>query len=105
MGLSITFTQREQFVCPDCGKMTGYRDIRNVDSSGRVWYELLKKFGYYVQGFEADWYGKDMVLTKEQAQEAYRFTMQEATYQQSAVSELIARALLEGHAVVINADW
>lgn len=31
MSLSITFTQKERLLCPQCGAMAGHRDIREVD--------------------------------------------------------------------------
>ena len=68
MSLSITFTQRERIVCPKCGEIAGYRDVKDENSGGRVWYDLLEKLGYYVPHADDDWYGKDMVLTNEQAQ-------------------------------------
>lgn len=105
MSLSITFTQRERILCPQCGAMAGYRDIRDVDSGGRAWYDLLEKLGYYVPHSDDDWYGKDMVLTKEQAQQAYQFVLQKEPYQCGEISALIAKSLMEGHDIVINADW
>lgn len=105
MGLSITFTQKERILCPQCGTMAGHRDIREIDSGGRIWYDLLEKFGYYVPGSDNDWYGKDMVLTKEQTQEAYRFVQQKDPYRFDEISAMIAKALVEGHDIVIHADW
>lgn len=104
MGLSITFTQKERILCPKCGAMAGHRDIREIDSGGRVWYDLLEKFGYYPDP-ENIWYGKDMVLTKEQTQEAYRFVLQKDPYRFDEITGMIAKALVEGHDIVINADW
>lgn len=105
MSLSITFTQRERILCPKCGEVAGYRDIRDAGSGGRAWYNLLEQYGYYVPHSDDDWYGKDMVLTKEQAQEAYRFVLQEEPYRYGEIFTLIAKALAEGHDIVINADW
>lgn len=46
-----------------------------------------------------------MVLTKEQAQAAYQFILQKDPYRFDEISAMIAKALLEGHDIVINADW
>ena len=105
MGLDITFTQRERITCPKCGELAGYRDIRDVDSSGRIWYDLLERFGYYAPHSESDWYGKDMTLTREQVNEAYQYVLQHEPYRCDEVSGLLARAMIEGHDIVINADW
>jgi len=105
MGLSITFTQKERILCPQCGAMAGHRDIREINSDGRVWYELLEKFGYYPDPENILYGGKDMVLTKEQTQEAYRFVLQKNPYRFDEISAMIAKALVEGHDIVINADW
>ena len=55
---------------------------------------------------ENDWYGKDMVLTTEQAKQVYTFIRKHPDlYNADEVLGLIATALVEEKAVVINADW
>lgn len=106
MGLDITFKQRKNFVCPDCGKIVGSVDVLEETSGGRVWYAFLESVGYYVpEVIEQVWYGKDMVLTREQVQELYRFTKEKEPFGWYAVIHMLAVAMAEGHDVVINADW
>ena len=109
MSLDITFTQRKNFVCPKCGEIVGHTDVDYKCSSGRSWYPFLESIGYYVpyeqRTEENDWYGKDMVLTNEQVDEAYRFTRENALYRADEVRSLIAVALLEKDSIVINANW
>ena len=109
MGLDITFTRRKNFVCPKCGEVVGHTDVDCEYSGGRSWYPFLEKIGYYVpyeqRTEENDWYGKDMVLTNEQADEAYRFAKDNVLYRANEVRSLIATALLEKDSIVINADW
>lgn len=109
MSLDISFTQRRKNICPHCGEITGYTDVDTIDSGGRVWYPFLEEIGYYIpyeqRTEENDWYGKDMVLTKEQTDRAYKFVIDNEMYNWFAIRELIATALLEDDAVVVNADW
>lgn len=109
MGLDIRFTQRRNNVCPHCGKITGQTDVDVIDSEGRVWYPFLESIGYYVpyeqRTEENDWYGKDMVLTKEQADQAYRFIRDNEMYNWRGIRGLIATALIEEDTIVVNADW
>lgn len=106
MGLDITFKQRKNFVCPDCGKIVGSMDVLEETSGGRVWYEFLESVGYYMpEAREQAWYGKDMVLTREQVQELYRFTKDKEPYCWLEVIHMLAVSMAEGHDVVINADW
>lgn len=109
MGLDITFTQRKKNVCPHCGKITGQTDVNAAPSGGRVWYPFLESIGYYVpyekRTEENDWYGKDMVLTKEQADHAYRYAKEEKANNWHEVVGLIAVALAEKDDIVVNADW
>ena len=109
MGLDITFTRRKNMICPKCGEIVGHTDVDCAYSSGRSWYPLLESFGYYVpyeqRTEENDWYGKDMVLTKAQADEAYQFTKDNDLYGTYWVRKLIAEALYEQDSVVVNANW
>ena len=106
MGLDIRFTQRKKNFCPHCGKYVDSRDVEELNSGGRVWYEFLESIGYYVPKAEHDeWYGKDMVLTKEQALEAYKFAHIHDSYNGNEIIRLIAVALLEDDDIVVNADW
>ena len=109
MGLDITFTRRKKIHCPECGTIVGYEDVDCVDSGGRVWYDVLEHFGYYVpyeqRTKENDWYGKDMTLTDAQAEEIMQFLEKNSVFQEDAIAGLIAMAKCKGHDVVINADW
>lgn len=110
MGLYICFTEREKTACPHCGKPIPTRDIDSANSGGGEWYDILGDIGYYVpcdqRTAENDWYGKDMVLSTEQAEKVYRYVMRHSDiYNAYNVTGLIARAMLNKNAVVINADW
>lgn len=110
MGLDITFIQRTKNVCPHCGKEVAKQyNVNAVDSGGRCWNTFLESIGYYVpyeqRTEENDWYGKDMTLTKEQAEYAYRFAKEEEVYNWHEVASLIAVALVEQCDIVVNADW
>ena len=109
MGVDITIKEREEFRCPDCGQLVMEQDIGLECSSGRVWYDILERFGYYVphekRTDENDWYGKDMVLTEEQAIQLADFASNNQLYDHMAIECLVAMALMHGNKVVINADW
>ena len=109
MGLDITIKERKEFRCPDCGRLVIEQDICEEWSSGRVWYDFLESIGYYVpyekRTDENDWYGKDMVLTEEQAIQLADFVSNNQTYNARDIECLVARALLHGNKVIINADW
>lgn len=109
MSLDIRFTQRKNIVCPKCGEIVTTIDVNRESSGGRVWYPFLEAIGYYVpyeqRTEENDWYGKDMVLTKEQAEYAYRFVREAEVYDRKMVSMLIAEALFDNNDIVVNADW
>ena len=109
MSLDITIKERKEFRCPDCGRLVTTQDIDEVSSSGRVWYDFLESVGYYVpyekRAKENDWYGLDMVLSGEQAKQLAEFVSDNQPYNARDVECLVARALLRGNKVVINADW
>jgi hypothetical protein len=109
MGLDIRFIHRRNIVCPKCGEVVGYDDVDCIDSGGRGWYPILESLGYYVpyeqRTEENDWYGKDMVLTKEQAEEVYQFTKEYDLCGSCGVRTLISSALYENDSIVVNADW
>lgn len=109
MGLDITIKERTELRCPDCGRMVMEHDICEEWSSGRVWYDFLEPIGYYVpyekRNDENDWYGKDMELTEEQAIQLADFVSNNQTYNARDIECLVARALMRGNKVVINADW
>lgn len=109
MGLDIRFVQRKKIVCPKCGEILGYKDVNTVFGGGRGWYPLLESFGYYVP-YERrtegnDWYGKDMQLTAEQADEAFGFVRENDLYDSDSVAMLIAAARYEKDDIFVNADW
>ena len=110
MGLDITFTRRKKIVCPKCGELIGSTVVDAVYGSGRGWYPLLESIGYYVpyeqRTEENDWYGKDMVLTKEQQNEAFIFVASHSDlYGAQGVKVLLATASTEQEDVVVYADW
>ena len=109
MSLDITIKERKEFRCPDCGRLVTTQDIDAVSSGGREWYDFLQGVGYYVEGDnlteENDWYGKDMVLTEEQEKQLADFVSDNQPYNARDVECLVARALMRGNKVVINADW
>ena len=109
MSLDITIKERQEFRCPDCGRLVTTQDSGAECSSGRVWYDFLQGVGYYVEGDnlteENDWYGKDMVLTEEQEKQLADFVSDNLPYHWVAINNLIASAMLHGNKVVINADW
>ena len=109
MSLDITIKERKEFRCPDCGRLVTTQDIDAECSSGRVWYDFLQGVGYYVeddnQTEEEDWYGKDMELTEEQAKQLAQFVSDYQPTYYDDIEVLVARALLHGNKVVINADW
>ena len=109
MGLDITIKERKELRCPDCGRLVTTQDIAEECSSGRVWYDFLQGVGYYVEGDnppeENDWYGEDMVLTEEQAKQLADFVSDYCPYNCGKIVNLVARALMRGNKVVINADW
>lgn len=109
MSLDITIKERKEFRCPDCGRLVTTKDIDKEYSSGRVWYDFLQGVGYYVEGDnpneENGWYGEDMVLTEEQAKQLADFVSEYQPYYAKSIYGLVARAILHGNKVVINADW
>lgn len=109
MGLDIRFAQRRIKYCPHCGEVVGTEDVRFANGGGRSWYTVLESIGYYApydqRTEENDWYGKDMVLTAEQAKEIYHFIGKHDVYCHDDIRGLIATALFENDSVVINADW
>ena len=109
MSLDITIKERKEFRCPDCGRLVTTQDIDAECSSGRVWYDFLQVVGYYVEGDnlteENDWYGKDMALTEEQVKQLADFVSEYQPYYAKSIYGLVARALMHGNKVVINADW
>lgn len=109
MGLDIRLTQRKENCCPHCGKFIDHKEVDSVYSSGRVWYPFLESIGYYVPYAQRteknDWYGKDMVLTEEQAKKLYEFVSEHDAYNDGEVKRMVAVALFEKDDIVVNADW
>ena len=109
MSLDVTIKERKEFRCPDCGRLVTTQDIDAERSGGRVWYDFLETIGYYVpyenRTKENDWYGKDMVLTEEQAKQLANFVSEYQPYYAKSIYGLVERSLTHGNKVVINADW
>ena len=109
MGLDVSVIRRKDLICPKCGEVVDTVSMEEVDSGGRVWYPFLEEVGYYVsydkRTEENDWYGKDMKLTKQQADKLYKFVKKNRPLYSDEIMELVASAQLEGQDVIINADW
>lgn len=109
MSLDITIKERKEFRCPDCGRLVTTQDIGAECSGGRVWYNFLEQIEYYVpyekRTEENDWYGLDMVLTEEQAKRLAQFVVDYQPNNYRSIEDMVARALMRGNKVVINADW
>lgn len=103
MGLDITIKVRRPVVCPKCGEVVTHTDVNDVQSGGRIWYEFLDKIGYKCD----DWYAKDMQLTEKQAEYAYDFVTKhlDDIYLAHNIRPMLAIAMRDKDAVVINADW
>ena len=108
MSLDITIKERKEFRCPDCGRLVTTQDIAEERSGGRVWYDFLESVGYYDPHVEPEydaWYGEDMELTEEQAKQLAQFVSDYQPTYYDDIEVLVARSLLHGNKVVINADW
>lgn len=106
MSLDIRFTQRHKIVCPHCGTIVDHKDFEEVGSGGRVWYQFLESIGYYKPNAKNDeWYGKDMVLTEDQAKKLYEFVSKYDAYNDGEIKRIVAVALFEKDDIVVNADW
>ena len=109
MSLEITIKERKEFRCPDCGRLVTTQDIDADYSGGRVWYDFLEPIGYYVpydkRTDENDWYGLDMALDEKQAKQLAQFVSDYQPSNYNEIEGLVARALMRGNKVVINADW
>ena len=106
MSLDIRIIERKPIICPECGEVAGHVYVRKAESGGRAWYPILEEFDYYRAGdMNLDWYGKNMVLTADQADRLQRFMVQTPLYNKSAALEVITSAICDGNDVIINADW
>ena len=110
MSLDIRVKERKEIRCPDCGRVVDYRTLDCAASAGREWYDFLGKIGYYVP-FEdltddqEDWYNRDMVLDDDQAKQLAAYAAEKQVYDYEAVESVVAKALMHGNRVVVNADW
>lgn len=109
MGLDITIKDVEEIRCPNCGRLVTTKDMDEVDSSGRIWYEFLERVGYYVPYDQRDetndWYGKDMILDSAQIQYLLEFAARQEPLEYENVERLVAHAIGQNNRVVVNADW
>lgn len=113
MGLDIGIYQQRPVHCPHCGELVTYKTVDAVDGSGSVWYDFLESIGYYKpyvkgQPYNPNMYGKDMVLTDEQANELLAFVNRAELkdwWYVTEVQDLIENARIDGDKIVINADW
>lgn len=109
MGLDVSVIRRKDLICPKCGEVVDTISMDEIDSGGRIWYPFLEEIGYYVsydkRTEENDWYGKDMKLTKQQADKLYEFVKKNKPLYSDEIMSLIAFAQMEGQDVAINADW
>ena len=92
MGLDVRLSSRKAIICPHCGKVVDYKFLDTVYSGGSVWYGFLKDIGYYVPNGELeeknDWYGKDMVLTKEQAKNLVKYIKDNGSFDYGEIKAL-----------------
>lgn len=109
MGLDITVMEYKDIRCPRCGEVVNTVEVYGTDSNGSLWYDFLERLGYYVpyekRTKENDWYGKDMVLDNEQAEQLVDYAVKKEVYNWDGVESVVAEALAHGNKVVINADW
>ena len=109
MSLDITIKQVHTVLCPHCGEAVKTEVVDSVMGGGREWYPFLESNGYYVpyekRTAENDWYAKDMTLTNEQCRDLVAYIKGHPFIYGAEAKKLIATALIEGDAVVINADW
>ncbi len=109
MSLDIRFKELRPVVCPHCGEFIKHEVVSCVPGGGREWYPILESIGYYVpyekRTEENDWYGKDMILTKQQAETICKYIKSRDGIYGFHAAGLIATALLCGHDVAVNADW
>lgn len=105
MSLAVTVKEVQEFRCPDCGKLVTTKDVNEVNAGGPDWRDFLKSIDYYAEGGDSGWYGKDMVLTDEQARELAKYSVKNVYWPNNDIEKLVAVALLRGHKVVVNADW
>lgn len=110
MGLDITFKRMREIKCKNCGEIVGRETIDRVSSSGRCWYDLLEKIGYYTpyenraEDFEDEWYGNDMVLDDERAKLVADKIPKGACYERE-VENLVCVTIVKGDVLAVNADW
>lgn len=109
MSLDITIKEQKEIRCPDCGKVLAYQDVAAEDSGGSAWYDFLERVGYYVptekRTEKDDWYGKDMLLTPEQARQLAVHAVRYKVYNYRAVNRFVVEAQMQGNRIAINADW
>ena len=109
MGLDIEIKRCKKHRCPNCGMVVTTEVVDGVFSTGRCWYDYLKKIGYYVpyeqRTEENDWYGKDMTLDEKGIRMLKSFVASGSTIYCEIISNLIEQAQIDGDDVVINADW
>lgn len=109
MGLDITIMERKDYCCPDCGKLVHSQIVSDIPSGGKVWYRYLESIGYYVpyekRTAENDWYGKDRILSDEEAEALADFASENLVYNADLIVSFIAIALLHKNKIVIKADW
>ena len=109
MSLDITIKKVRTVFCPHCGEAVKTEVVDAVPGGGRDWYAFLESIGYYVpydkRTEENDWYAKDMTLTNEQALYLVYYIKRHPDIYGAEAKNLVAMALLDGDAIVINADW
>lgn len=96
MGLDIRVKERKEIRCPDCGRVVDFRTLGCTTSAGREWYDFLGKIGYYIP-FEE--------ITEDQAKQLAAYAAEKQVYDYESVESVVAKALMHGNKVVINADW
>ena len=109
MSLDITFKEIRMMSCPHCGEIVAGEVVSCGIGGGKGWYPFLESVGYCVPHDkltkENDWYGRDMHLTREQTEELYQFIKKRPNIYGQEAMGVIAKALLDGNIIAINADW
>ena len=111
MGLDITIKIERPVFCPHCGEVVDWKTVKDVDSCGQAWFNYLESIGYYVspetmkKTGAKDKYGQDVVLRNDQIKQMEKFLKDNDVYYGYTIYAAIRVAQIDGHSVVINADW
>lgn len=106
MGLDVRISSQKPIICPHCGKIAGYKTVRAVESDDSKWFGFLEEIGYTaIQPNGKSWYGKNMVLTDEQADSLVHYAVTHNICVWSSLGDFVYDEKEKGNKIVINADW